>query len=114
MAAVYSVKAVTGGVVIYLIYSAVEGFLNTIGTVAINTPQAYASADGFFQTVVDLARAVHPYLLTSHLNRITMVPTSPQVVASIPVAVSWVAMGVYVLVFIAITLWIFVPRDIKE
>ena len=114
MAAVYSVKAVTGGVVIYLVYSAVEGFLNTIGTVAINTPQAYASADGFFQTVVDLARAVHPYLLTSHLNRITMVPTSPQVVASIPVAVSWVAMVIYALVFIGISLAIFVPRDIKE
>jgi ABC-type transport system involved in multi-copper enzyme maturation permease subunit len=114
MAAVYSSKSVTGGILLYFVYSATEAFLSNLGAAAINNPMAYAGAEGFFQTILDIAKAAYPYLLTSHLNRITMALSSPQVVASMPVAVSWVAVGVYVVVFIAITLAIFVPRDIKE
>lgn len=114
MAAVYSSKAVTGGILLYFVYSAAETFLSNLGASAINTPLAYSGAEGFFQTILDIAKTAYPYLLTSHLNRITMVPNSPQVVASIPIALSWVAVGVYVLIFVGITLAIFIPRDIKE
>jgi ABC-type transport system involved in multi-copper enzyme maturation permease subunit len=114
MAAVYVVKAATGGVVIFIVYSGAETFLSNLGATAINTPQAYAGADGSFLTILEIAKSAYPYLLTSNLNRITMVANNPQVVASLPVAVSWIALGVYVVVFVAITLWIFVPRDIKE
>ncbi|MBX3082556.1 MAG: ABC transporter permease [Anaerolineae bacterium] len=114
MAAVYSVKAVTGGVVIYLVYSGIDGLLSTLGATATNMPQAYMSAESFYQTIIEIARNAYPYLLTSHLNRLTMLPTSPQVVASLPMGGSWVAVGLYVIAFVALALLIFVPRDIKE
>jgi ABC-type transport system involved in multi-copper enzyme maturation permease subunit len=114
MAAVYSTKAVTGGVLLYIVYSGVEAFLSNLGATAINTPMAYSGAEGFFQAVLEIAKAAYPFLLTTHLNRITMVANSPQVVASMPIALSWLAVGIYVLVYIGVTLAIFVPRDIKE
>ncbi|MBX3082555.1 MAG: ABC transporter permease [Anaerolineae bacterium] len=114
MAAVYSSKSVTGGVLLYFVYSGTEAFLSNLGAAAINNPLAYSGAEGFFQTILEVAKTAYPYLLTSHLNRITMVSSSPQVVATMPLAVSWLAVGIYLVLYIAITLWIFVPRDIKE
>jgi ABC-type transport system involved in multi-copper enzyme maturation permease subunit len=115
MAAVYALKAATGGVLLYFVYTGVESFLSNLGALAINTPEAFTSADGFFQTALEIGKTIYPFLLTTHLNRITMVAVNnPQVDASIPLAMSWIAVGVYVLVFVGIMLWIFVPRDIKE
>jgi ABC-type transport system involved in multi-copper enzyme maturation permease subunit len=114
MSATFWLKSAAGGFIIYFIYSAWEGFMSNLGAFVTNNAREFINLEGIFQFVVAAAQALYPYLLTTHLNRITMVPQSPQVVASIPLEVSWIAVIVYGAAFVGLALAIFLPRDIKE
>lgn len=114
MAAAYGLKSVAGGFIVYMVYTTVEGVISNIGAFATNNTTDLANVEGLFAVLLDIARLLYPHLLTSHLNRVTMLPASPQVVASLPVVASWLGIGAYVVIFIGLTMLIFIPRDIRE
>jgi hypothetical protein len=114
MGVAYWLKSVAGAFIIYMVYTTVEGIISNLGAFATNNTGDLASLEGLVAALFDIARMIYPHLLTTHLNRITMLPTSPQVVASLPVTASWLGVGVYAVVFIGLTMLIFLPRDIRE
>jgi ABC-type transport system involved in multi-copper enzyme maturation permease subunit len=118
-------RSVVAGVIGYMLYSFVDGGCSNMGAGAINS--GIDSAPALFKPILGLLEIIHPFLLTSSINRLTMsefyspfgaapgmIVPNPQIVTSMPIWWAWLLLVIYLIVFTALALWFFIRRDIKD
>ncbi|MFN8421276.1 MAG: hypothetical protein U0528_18835 [Anaerolineae bacterium] len=114
MAVAYRTKSIVGAFLIYFAYNTIESFMSTFGATVLNNPQYTQYATGITRTLADMAGALYPVWLTTHLNRVTVLPQNPTVVASLSPDTSWIMICLYIVAFFGLAVLIFGNRDIKE
>ncbi|MEI6043678.1 MAG: hypothetical protein WCS37_04715 [Chloroflexota bacterium] len=118
-------RSVIAGIIGYMLYNLVDGVFSAMGAGAING--GIDGAPALFKPLLGLLEIIHPFLLTSSVRRLTLsevytplgatpdvlVP-NPQIVTSMPIWWAWLLLVIYLFGFIALSLWFFTQRDIKD
>jgi ABC-type transport system involved in multi-copper enzyme maturation permease subunit len=121
----FQFKSVVAGIIVYFIYSSIDGALSSLGAAASNRNM---EAEGIFALLLDIVKAMNPFLLNSSYNRIAMqervlpnfsanstaLVTNEQIIASNPVWWAWIMLFIYVAVFTWLAIYIFSSRDITD
>jgi ABC-type transport system involved in multi-copper enzyme maturation permease subunit len=123
-------KSVVGGGIVYLIYSNVDAVCSALGASALNSTQP-VEYPGWLRVIVEILKAINPFLLNSSLNRVTQQETyeqfsytpsgsiyralpNPQIAISNPVWWAWIMIAIYLGLFTYLAIRIFARRDITD
>jgi ABC-type transport system involved in multi-copper enzyme maturation permease subunit len=104
-------RSMLGALVSYMILSNGDNIASSIGASFIYN--GIETAPGISGLLIQVTRQIHPYLLTSNMNRISMIP-NPRVDSSITVEWAWMIIALYIVAFIALGVWSFRTRDITD
>jgi ABC-type transport system involved in multi-copper enzyme maturation permease subunit len=105
MAATFQARAVAGGILIHVLYSNLDIFLSAANL-------NYTPVGGLIGAVIEIIKAIQPYLLSANLNRIAQ--SGRGLAANVPLEQAWIVVGFYVMAFIGLAIFIFARRDITD
>lgn len=113
-------KSVVAGVIVYFVYNAIDNAVSAIGAGVHNS--GYGSVADWVKPLLDLAKALNPFMLNSSVNRIAQVEKyniagglpNQNIVLENPVWWAWVMLGIYLVGFTLLAVTIFARRDIVD
>jgi ABC-type transport system involved in multi-copper enzyme maturation permease subunit len=122
-------KSAQAGFLTYVVYNSLDGFLSLMGANVVN--KGHAEVTGFLGFLMDLVAWINPFLLNSNISRLTQQPVystgvymngtfqeqlvkNDTVVFTTAVWWAWAVLAVYILGFCALSVWLFVKRDITD
>ncbi len=105
MAATFQARAVAGGILIHVLYSNLDIYLSAANL-------SYTSVGGLIGAVIEFIKAIQPYLLSTNLNWIAQ--SGRGLEANVPLEQAWMVVGLYVVAFIGLAIFIFARRDITD
>ena len=120
MTLTFRYKSVVAGVVCYFVYNMVDSTVSLIGPNVAN--QGYGNVADWVKPLLDLAKALNPFLLNASVNRIAMVESYPDlnhmpntaIIASNPVWWAWIMLGLYIVAFVSLAIYFVARRDITD
>lgn len=128
VAVTFRFKSLVAGVITYFAYNGLDGYLSEMSAGLANNGVPAATAD-WFKPILEILRALNPFMLNTNFNRLTMteqiwqisfstremVPqVNPKIVSGIPPVWSWLVIAVYLVAFTGMAVWIFSRRDITD
>jgi ABC-type transport system involved in multi-copper enzyme maturation permease subunit len=118
MTLTFRYKSVVAGVVCYFVYNTVDSTVSLIGASVAN--HGYGNVADWVKPLLDLAKALNPFLLNASVNRIAMVENYPDgmpntaIITSNPIWWAWVMLGLYIVAFVSLAIYFVTQRDITD
>lgn len=128
VAITFRFKSLVAGIITYFAYNGLDGYLSEMSAGLANNGVPANTTD-WFKPILEVLRALNPFMLNTNFNRLTMTEQIwqisfdakemiPQVnskmVSGIPPVWSWLIITVYAVLFTGMAVWIFSRRDITD
>ncbi|MEI6046498.1 MAG: hypothetical protein WCS37_19275 [Chloroflexota bacterium] len=123
VAVAFLFKSVAAGIIGFLVYSGLDSFVSSMGAQFGNGNLNLKNIPEWAMPFLRYARDMNPFLVSSSINRLTMVEhytllnrpfPNPQIIVTNPIWLAWTVLVVYALLFTLLAILFFAKRDIRD
>jgi ABC-type transport system involved in multi-copper enzyme maturation permease subunit len=106
-------KSIPAAVILYFVYSTIDSIVTNFGALALRGDLG-DNLPAWLTPLVDVIKFVAPFTINTNYARLAFQPTDQRYVPSISAVQAGIALALWALFFIALTIFVFQRRDITD